>query len=65
MPSLKKSLLYLITSQGEVSLDQCHELAESLNKKQSNCERTLRILVEKGNIKKIINYKGHVTGYFI
>lgn len=70
MPSLKKSLLYLIQSSGEASLDELHELGESLNKKQSNVERTLRLLSEKKDpnieppIKPMFNTKNHITGYY-
>jgi len=67
MPSLKASLAFLIQSQGEVSLDQCHELAESLNYKQATAERELRILSREGKIQPI-KYKSKkgitcISGY--
>ena len=66
MPSLKKSLLFHIQSQGEATLNELHQIARDTNHKESNCERQLRSLSEGENapVKPLKNEKGHITGYY-
>ena len=63
MTSLKTEIIQLIRNRGIVNLSAVHELAHSLNYKESNAERQCRHLVEESKIVAIRNSKGWIKEY--
>jgi hypothetical protein len=52
--SLKNSILYLIKSQGEISINELEDLCREENYKISNYERRARELTNEGQIEPIM-----------